>query len=276
MPAPAHYAITFACYNQLDYTRQCVESLRTTGVDLRRVVAVDNGSVDGTRDWLGTQGFGAVILNETNLGCGVAWNQGALALQAPWTVVMNNDVICAPGWLDALLDTASARKLQIASPAMVEGPLDYDFAAWVEGARLQLASTVREGDAHAVCLAVHSGVWQDIGYFMPVPRLLGYEDAIFFHTARKYGLRMGIAGSSWLHHYGMTTQKAMKLEMHLDSDASLGDRGWLKSFMHEGLLDRKLSRLRLKLLRKRARAAELAAHRMTVHGLRKDGGFDWS
>ncbi|HSV54630.1 MAG TPA: glycosyltransferase [Burkholderiaceae bacterium] len=275
MPASDQYAITFACYNQLDYTRQCVDSLVATGVDLKRVAVVDNGSTDGTQAYLEQQPFGAVILNQVNLGCGVAWNQGALALQAPWTIVMNNDVICAPGWLDGLIATAQARRLQIVSPSMVEGPLDYDFAAFAEEARHRMAGTVRDADAHAVCMAIHADVWQEVGYFMPVPRLLGYEDAIFFHKARQHGLRMGIAGASWLHHYGMTTQKALKLERHLSNNASLGDRGLLKGFLQQKWIGRQFARRRLKALRRRARAHELAEHGISVHGLRNPAGFEW-
>ena len=38
------YAITFACYNQVEYTRRCIDSLVATGADRARIVAVDNGS----------------------------------------------------------------------------------------------------------------------------------------------------------------------------------------------------------------------------------------
>jgi hypothetical protein len=56
--AMTDYAITFACYNQVDYTRQCVDSLVRHGYDLGRVVAVDNGSSDATRDYLQTLPLG--------------------------------------------------------------------------------------------------------------------------------------------------------------------------------------------------------------------------
>jgi GT2 family glycosyltransferase len=42
------YTITFACYNQLDYTKQFIDSLDRDEVDFSRIVAVD-GSTDGTR-----------------------------------------------------------------------------------------------------------------------------------------------------------------------------------------------------------------------------------
>ena len=184
-----NYTITFACYNQLDYTQQFIASLDRTEVDFSRIVAVDNGSTDGTRDWLQQQGFGAVILNQRNLGCGAAWNQGALAIQSKWTIVMNNDVVCEPGWLTNLLKAAEQHHLKIASPSMIEGALNYNQPDFVRQARAQMQGYVRQGVAHAVCMAIHEDVWNDIGYFMPVPKLLGYEDASFFNGPWSRALR---------------------------------------------------------------------------------------
>jgi len=121
------YAITFACYNQVEYTRQCVDSMVKHGVDLGRLVVVDNGSIDDTRSYLETLPLGGRIFNKANLGCGVAWNQGALALQAEWTIVMNNDVLVSHGWIENMINAAEQNGLKIISPALIEGPLDYDL-----------------------------------------------------------------------------------------------------------------------------------------------------
>lgn len=185
-----NYTITFACYNQLEYTKQFIASLDRNEVDFSRIVAVDNGSTDGTREWLCEQGFGAVILNNRNLGCGAAWNQGALAIQSKWTIVMNNDVICAKGWLTKLIQRAEANDLKIASPAMIEGDLNYDFNDFVLKAQATMNGYVRLGMAHAVCMAIREDVWDEIGYFMPVPKLLGYEDGIFFQRAIEQKIAM--------------------------------------------------------------------------------------
>lgn len=269
------YTITFACYNQLDYTQQFIASLDRSEVDFSRIVAVDNGSTDGTREWLGQQGFGAVVLNERNLGCGAAWNQGALALQSEWTVVMNNDVVCAKGWLRHLLQSAQQHKLQIASPAIVEGELNYDLAAWAVESAQKMQGYCRHGVPHAVCMAIHDSVWQQMGYFMPVPKLLGYEDAIFFQRALENHMRTGTVGDAWLHHYGMTTQKALKLEMNLQQSDSLGNRNLMKLYMGQSWLTRKVARYTRRKHLREARAHELQEFGMTVHGVRSTAGLDW-
>lgn len=270
-----NYTITFACYNQLDYTKQFIESLDRTEVDFSRIVAVDNGSTDGTREWLGQQGFGAVILNDRNLGCGAAWNQGALAIQSEWTVVMNNDVVCAKGWLTHLLQAAREHQLQIASPGMVEGELNYDFGAWTVDAAARMQGYCRHGAPHAVCMAIREDVWQQIGYFMPVPKLLGYEDAIFFQRALENKLKTGTTGASWLHHFGMTTQKALKLEMNLDQGDSLGNRNLMRLYMNQTWVARKLARYQRRKLLRESRARELAAFGLTVHGLSRNAQAPW-
>ncbi|MDI9330102.1 MAG: glycosyltransferase [Alphaproteobacteria bacterium] len=260
------YSLTFACLNQRSYTQLFVKSLIDTGVDLNRVVAVDNGSTDDTFDWLQAQGI-QTLQNKKNLGCGVAWNQGIWHHQSEWTIVMNNDVICGSDWLDQLLSQAISQKLQIASPAMIEGVLDYDFQTKSRAWGQSMTGYVRHGTAHAVCMLIHQSVWDQIGYFAPFTRLLGYEDAIFFQRAREANLTMGIVGGSWLHHFGMTTQKAMKLEMHLNQSDSLGDRRLLKEHLRMSWLDRKLSRYQIKKLTHDARLYELKHHQNTIHGI---------
>ena len=271
----ANYTITFACYNQLDYTQQFIASLDRTEVDFSRIVAVDNGSTDGTRDWLQQQGFGAVILNNRNLGWGAAWNQGGLAIQSPWTIVMNNDVVCAKGWLTHLIQAAEQHQLKICSPAMVEGTFDYNLSDWVRETRDQMQGYVRHGVAHAVCMAIHEDVWDEIGYFMPVPKLLGYEDGIFFQRAMERNVAMGITSESWLHHYGMITQKALKLEKALDQRDSLGNRNLMRLYMAQTWLARKLARYQRRRLLKAARDNELAMCGKTLHAIHRKVGAAW-
>lgn len=266
-----NYTITFACYNQLEYTKQFIASLDRTEVDFSRIVAVDNGSTDGTREWLRQQGLGSVILNSRNLGCGAAWNQGALAIQSKWTLVMNNDVVCAKGWLTNLIQAAERHQLKIASPAMIEGELNYNQSDFVNEARAQMQGYVRQGVAHAVCMAIHEDVWNEIGYFMPVPKLLGYEDGIFFQRAIEQGLAMGITSDSWLHHFGQTTQKAVKLELKLKQKDSLGSRQLMQIYMGQNWLTRKLSKHHTKSHAKRLHDHELASFQKTVRGLTQPG-----
>ncbi len=268
------YAITFACYNQVEYTRQCVDSMIKHGVDLSRVVAVDNGSTDETRSYLETLPLGGRIYNKANLGCGVAWNQGALALQAEWTIIINNDVLVSHGWIEDLINAAEQNGLKIISPSLIEGPLDYDFDVFAIESSTKMKNALRVGDRHAVCLAVHKSVWLEIGYFQPIPKLLGYEDTMFFHEVDKAGIRIGMTGGSWLHHYGSITQSAMKQERGLSEKDGLGYR-YNYRLLQQSWLDRKLKKIRRIRQQKLWCEQEIAQFGMSMHGIRERGGFSW-
>ena len=267
------YAVTFACYNQVEYTRQCVDSLVRHGFDLSRLVVVDNGSNDETRSYLQT--LSALrIFNRENLGCGVAWNQGALALQADWTVVMNNEVVVSAGWLEHLLGVAQARGWRLASPALIDRSLDYDFEAFSRDASLRMSEVVRESGRHAVCMAIHKSVWQQVGYFQPVPKLWGYEDTMFFNEVEDAGIPTGITGASWLHHFGSITLSALKRERGLSQKEGLSARDSYR-LLGQSFLERKWRKFCRTRLAKQWRRDELANYGMTLHGERENGQFRW-
>jgi GT2 family glycosyltransferase len=272
---PQKYAVTFACYNQVDYTRQCVASMLKHGFDLSRLVVVDNGSSDGTLAYLETLPLGGRIFNDGNLGCGVAWNQGALALQAEWTVVMNNDVLVCKDWIENLITVAEKNNLKIISPSLIEGALDYDFDAFASDAISKMKGALRLGRKDGVCLVIHESVWKEIGYFQPIPKLLGYEDTLFFYEADKAGIPSATTGASLLHHYGSVTQTAMKKERGLAQKQDLGNHRYQNSQLKQNWFLRKLNKVKRRKQTKIWREDELQKYEMTMHGVRVDGEFKW-
>lgn len=243
-------------------------------LDLSRLIVVDNASTDSTIGYLKTLPLGGIILNHSNLGCGVAWNQGALALQSEWTIVMNNDVIVSHGWIENLIETAEKNHLKVISPAMIEGELDYDFEAFSNQASVKMQNVMRFGERHAVCLAVHQTVWRDVGYFQPIPKLLGYEDTIFFHELAKANIATGMTGASWLHHFGSITQTAMKQERGLSKKDGLANR-YNYRLLQQSWLKRKLNKFRRINQSKVWRKNELKQFDMSIYGARLQGNFVW-
>ena len=187
---------------------------------------------------------------------------------------MNNDVLVSPHWIENLIQTAERLNLKVISPALIEGPLDYDFDSFSTKASQTMKNVNRLGSKHAVCLAVHESVWMDAGYFQPVPKLLGYEDTLFFHELKKAGIPTAITGSSWLHHFGSITQTAMKLERGLSQKDGLANRYNFK-LLNQSWLARKLNKLKTKQHEITCSQTELRDYGMTVHGLRKNHEFVW-
>jgi glycosyltransferase involved in cell wall biosynthesis len=269
------YSITFACLNQLSYTKRCVESLLAAGVDLEKVVVVDNASSDGTQEYLASLPLGANIKNKRNLGCGTAWNQGILSTQAEWTIIMNNDVIVSKAWLKELADFCGGTESLVISPAMIEGDeLDYDLNLFASQSAKRVHQYVRKGYVHAVCLMVHTSVWQKVGYFRSKPSLIGYEDSLFFRDLDRHNISRTTIGSSWIHHFGSITQKAMKSERGLTGRQPLGDH-LDPELRNESWFRRKMRKWRETRRLKTLQNYELSKYGMTLLGVRKDGETTW-
>ena len=73
-------SVVVLSFNLLEYTKLCIESIRmTTPESAREIVVVDNGSRDGSVEWLREQEDIVLVENEENVGFPAGCNQGILA-----------------------------------------------------------------------------------------------------------------------------------------------------------------------------------------------------
>ena len=269
-----NYSITFATLESLEHTKMCVESLLNSGVEKKRIVAVDNGSSDGTPEYLQQLGLGAIVLNRQNLSCGAAWNQGILAQQSDWTIVMNNDIVVADGFANSLIEFAIKNNLKLVSPARIDGSLDYDFPNFAKEAQKKMAYAMRLGASNAICMCIHWSLVNEIGFFRADPSLLGFEDGIFYNEINKKKIQHATTGGTWIHHFGSVTQDHMKMILGKRSTEDLvkvKDR----QLYGQSWLERKIHRYNLKKLHKYWREQELLSFGITLHGARKKNEFIW-
>jgi GT2 family glycosyltransferase len=202
-------SIIIPVFNKLEYTKLCLQSLGDSLAEVTEIVVIDNGSTDGTVEYLrGLEGV-SVIRNETNLGCAGAWNQGVNGTHSEWVVILNNDVILPRGWLDGLIDYAEENHVDIVSPAIREGDYNYDIKEYAGEFVRRMTHVSRPGEAHAICLMVRRPVFEKIGFFDENFRIGQFEDADFFRRAIAAGFRLGITGRSFIHHFGSITQKSL-------------------------------------------------------------------
>ncbi len=258
--------IVIPVLNQLHYTKQCLESLNQSGVTDAQIIIVNNGSTDGTAEFLAARPQLGIIQNAKNLGCGPAWTQGAQASKTTWTVVMNNDVLIPKGFIEGLVDFAEEERFDVVSPAMCEGELDYDLPARAAELMGQMANTYRRGAAHGVCFMVHRRVFDKIGYFNDYG---GYEDDDFFRRSRRAGFRLAMTGRAYLHHFGSITQKSMK-SWSENHQAEIRRKHYRKS-THQTWFKRKLSQPADKLRNAGWRYCEGRRHGRTLWETRQNG-----
>jgi N-acetylglucosaminyl-diphospho-decaprenol L-rhamnosyltransferase len=202
-------SIVIPLFNQLAYTEKCVESLRRHTMENAEILLIDNGSTDGTSEYLAGCSDLNVIRNQVNLGCAGAWNQGVRETSSDWIVILNNDVIVSPGWLSGLLAAAELEGFDVVSPGIREGEHNYDIDNYSLAYTEKMKNVVRQGVADGICFMVHRRVFDAIGMFDENFRIGQFEDTDFFRRAALAVFRLGISGRSFIHHFGSVTQKAL-------------------------------------------------------------------
>jgi GT2 family glycosyltransferase len=186
-------SLVVVTWNALEWSRRCIESIVEHTDIPYELIVVDNGSTDATRDFLREEvRNGTIILNDTNLGFGVAANIGAARAQSPILVFINSDVIVSPGWLEPL-----CRRLEDDSDTAVAGPMILDLDGRIDHAGALFAHDAwgmhygagddpgkpeyglarRVDYVSGACLAVRTRLFHETGGFDPWFETAYYEDA---------------------------------------------------------------------------------------------------
>lgn len=103
-PCAVRVTVVIVNYNGRSYLGPCLQALRVAGHSGVEIVLVDNGSSDGSVDYVATH-FPRVkiIRNAENAGFGGANNVGAQVAQGEYLAFLNPDTAVTPHWLEALL-----------------------------------------------------------------------------------------------------------------------------------------------------------------------------
>ncbi|MFN8557439.1 MAG: glycosyltransferase [Dehalococcoidia bacterium] len=215
-------SIIVLTYNKLEYTQQCLAALAaTTPGDLYELIIVDNASVDGTRPFLDLlQGDVQVLLNDTNRGFVEGCNQGARLARGDYLLLLNNDAIPQPGWLEPLLALADADpRVGVVGAQLVypDGRLQeagcilwQDATGWNVGKDGHpddpRYTFVREVDyCSGAALLIRRAAWEAVGGFDRALAPAYYEDADLCFAIRAAGWRVVYQpGSVVAHHEGAT------------------------------------------------------------------------
>lgn len=127
-PVPDRPTDIIVCiHNALPDVKRCLASLEAHTRPLHRLILVDDGSSEETRDFVAESALrlGATrIRNETARGYTLAANQGLRASRAPYAVLLNSDTLVTDGWLERLIAAVESDP-----KAGIAGPLS-NCASW--------------------------------------------------------------------------------------------------------------------------------------------------
>lgn len=130
---PAVVAVVVT-YNRLELLRRNLDCLRAQTHPLAGIVVVNNGSTDGTEQWLASQ-TDLTVITQDNCGGAGGFARGlmvAMRLSAAWLWCMDDDVFPRPTCLEELLRESARQKAGILAPRrLVDGRVySNDFVSY--------------------------------------------------------------------------------------------------------------------------------------------------
>lgn len=220
MTFPARTSIVILTHNELEYTRRCLASIASCTAEPYELVLVDNGSTDGTVDYLRSQAGAVVIENGENLGFAAGCNQGIAAARGERILLLNNDTVATPGWLAALhgaLDADPSRGIAGPRSNHVSGdqlvtPVPYDvwtlegldgFAAEWRSAHAGQGRELRR--LIGFCMLAKREVFERIGGFDLRFGIGNFEDDDLCLRANVAGFKTWMCDEAFVHHFGSRT-----------------------------------------------------------------------
>lgn len=238
-------SIIIPCFNNLRYTRECIEHLTRNTKTPYELIVVDNGSTDGTAAYVKKNTKARLIENRDNLGFAKAINQGMRAARGEFMVWLNNDVIVTPGWLEGLIACAErSPRIGAVGPCTNE-TVGYQKVARApyrgdkELYRFAQAWSLKNGGraiaAHRLvgfCLLLKREAVKQVGLLDKRFGLGCYEDYDYCLRLRQAGYDLTCALDVFVHHHG---HKSFKNDKAMLSQAARNRDLFLEKWCHQTL-----------------------------------------
>lgn len=222
-------SIVIVTYNQLKFTKECIESIRMYTPEPHEIVFVDNGSSDGTVKWLrrivkNNMKY-KLVENRKNLGFPMGCNQGIKKASGEYILLLNNDVVVTKGWLSGMLECLNnGMDVGIVGPMTnnISGPQQVPIVGYNSMQELNgYAQEFRKRNRFrripqrrivGFCILFRRELVDKIGMLDESFESGNFEDDDFCLRAALAGYRNLIAADVFVHHYGSVSFVGNKID----------------------------------------------------------------
>lgn len=209
--SPAGIAIVVLTHNRVHLLRKCVENvLESTSAATREIVIWNNGSTDGTREYLDSVANPRirVVHSDANVGMN-GYARGFAMTSAEYLLELDDDVVDAPPAWDAVLLDAYVRLPTIGYLSADLRDDAHDSATHHRYRVYEYSETVLNGvrilngPVGGVCSITSRALSDRAGGFRQRPgRIFWLEDAAYVKAIARLGFGAAVLADLQVHHTG--------------------------------------------------------------------------
>lgn len=209
-------SIVIPNYNGKHFLETCLKAVFAQTIENREVIVVDNGSTDGSLEYLSTFPEVRVIALDRNYGFCHAVNEGIRVSDSEYVILLNNDTEVAEDFAEELLKaiksderifSCSSKMIQFHDRSRMDDAGDYYCAlgwAYARGKDGCPSDYEQPKDVFAACAGAavyRKKVLESLGYF-DEEHFAYLEDIDLGYRARIHGYRNIYAPKAVVYHVG--------------------------------------------------------------------------
>lgn len=222
--------------NCLEYSKKTLDSIQTK--HQYQIIFVNNGSTDGTAEWLESRKDIIAYQNPINSGLAACWNLAisrAFEEDCDFVAVLNNDIVLAKNTLDNMV-----RKMETGKYVMVTGVNDQSISP-EEMLNFEKEYDENEQDREHPdfsCFMISKDTIKKIGWFDENMMVAYFEDSDYHARIALAGeIAISTVSATYWHYASKTIQENPRLESLIHDAFRHNKEHFIEKWGHENVGD---------------------------------------